>query len=180
VKSLAGQLLVAGSGLWDPNFRRTVVLIGHHDDAGAVGVVLNRVTEVRVSEAVPPLAELVDAGAQLFVGGPVQPQAAVVVADLAEPSKVDVVAFGSIGFLPEETDPGEIGEIRRARVFSGYAGWGPGQLESEVEQGSWILEPASAEDVFTSEPSRLWDEVLRRKGHEFDLLRLMPMDPSLN
>jgi putative transcriptional regulator len=180
VESLTGQLLLAGSGLWDPNFRRTVVLIGHHDDEGAVGVVLNRATEVPVSEAVPPLADLVGPGEQIFIGGPVQPQAAVVVADLAEPSRVDVVAFDSIGFLPEETDRDQLGEIRRARVFSGYAGWGPGQLESELEQGSWILEPASADDVFTSEPDHLWEDVLRRKGHEFDVLRLMPMDPSLN
>lgn len=180
MESLGGKLLISGSGLWDPNFRRTVVLIGHHDEEGAVGVVLNRVTEVSVLEAVPPLADLVEPDATLFIGGPVQPQAAVVVADLAEPARMEVVAFDSIGFLPENADPEQLGQIRRARVFSGYAGWGPGQLESEMEGGSWIVEPALAEDVFTSEPNRLWETVLRRKGHEFDVLRLMPMDPSLN
>jgi putative transcriptional regulator len=180
VESLRGNLLIAGSGLWDPNFRRTVLLVGHHDAGGAVGVVLNRATEVSVAEAVPPLAELVDPGERLFFGGPVQPQAAVVVADLAELDKVDVLAFDSIGFLPEEVDRETLGDIRRARVFAGYASWGAGQLDAEMDEGSWIAEPARAEDVFTREPERLWEEVLRRKGHEFDLLRLMPLDPTLN
>jgi putative transcriptional regulator len=180
VESLRGRLLIAGSGLWDPNFRRTVVLVGHHDEKGAVGVVLNRASDVSVAEAVPPLAGLVDPGERLFFGGPVQPRAAVVVADLAERDRVDVVAFESIGFLPEEADPETLGDIRRARVFAGYAAWGAGQLDTEMDEGSWITEPACAEDVFTPEPERLWEEVLRRKGHEFDLLRLMPIDPALN
>ncbi len=180
VESLRGKLLIAGAGLWDPNFRRTVVLVGHHDTEGAVGVVLNRATEISVAEAVPPLADLVDLGERLFFGGPVQPRAAVVVADLVEQDRVDVLAFDSIGFLPEEADRETLGDIRRARVFAGYASWGAGQLDSEMEEGSWITEPARAEDVFTLEPEHLWEEVLRRKGREFDLLRLMPVDPSLN
>ena len=180
MESLQGHLLIAGASLWDPNFRRTVVLIGHHDDQGAVGVVLNRATNVPVVEAVPPLADLVGPDEPLFIGGPVQPQAAVVVADLADPERVEVVAFDSIGFLPEEADREVLGDVRRARVFAGYAGWGAGQLEAEIREGAWIQEPARPEDVFTPDPVRLWDEVLRRKGAAFDLLRLMPMDPSLN
>jgi putative transcriptional regulator len=180
VESLRGRLLIAGAGLWDPNFRRTVVLVGHHDEEGAVGVVLNRATEVLVAEAVPPLADLVDPGEPLFFGGPVQPRAAVVVADLVDRERVNVVAFDSIGFLPEEANPETLGDIRRARVFAGYAAWGAGQLDGEMDEGSWITEPARAEDVFTRDPGRLWEEVLRRKGREFDLLRLMPLDPSLN
>ncbi len=178
--SLAGQLLISASGLWDPNFRRAVVLIGHHDDEGAVGVVLNRVTSVTVLEAVPALSDLVDVGDPLFLGGPVQPQAAVVIADFEVPERAEILALGSIGFLPQEAAPEEIGGIRRARVFAGYAGWGPGQLEAEMEQESWIVEPARPEDVFTGEPEHLWDAVLKRKGPEYDLLRLMPFDPSLN
>ncbi len=178
--SLRGHLLIAGASLWDPNFRRTVVLIGHHDEDGAVGVVLNRASEVTVHEAVPPLAELVPLEEPLFIGGPVRPEAAVVIADFVEPGRAEILALGSIGFLPEETGPEEIGGIRRARVYSGYAGWGTGQLEAELEQDSWIVEPALPEDVFALDPDRLWQDVLRRKGREFDLLRLMPMDPSLN
>jgi putative transcriptional regulator len=180
VDSLGGSLIVAGPSLWDPNFRRAVVLIGHHDDEGAVGVVLNRASEVEVAAAAPPLAGLVGLGERLFMGGPVQPQAAVVVADFEHPERAEVVAFGSIGFLPDEVDVEEIGALRRARVFAGYAGWGPGQLEREVDEGSWIVEPALAEDVFTDEPDELWSAVLQRKGGPFRVLAAMPPDPSRN
>ncbi len=178
--SLGGSLLIAGPGLWDPNFRRTVVLVGHHDEEGAVGVVLNRATEVEVAAAAPPLAGLVEPGDRLFVGGPVQPQSAVVVADFEHPERAQVVAFGSIGFLPEEVEQEEVGEIRHARVFAGYAGWGPGQLEHELAEGSWIVEPARPEDVFTADPEDLWAEVVRRKGPEYRLMATMPLDPSTN
>jgi putative transcriptional regulator len=70
--------------------------------------------------------------------------------------------------------------IRRARVFAGYAGWGPGQLDAEMEQGSWLTEDALADDVFSSEPEQLWTTVVRRKGHAFQLLTTMPFDPSTN
>jgi putative transcriptional regulator len=180
VESLSGSLLVAGPALWDPNFRRTVVLVGHHDDQGAVGVVLNRASEVEVAVAAPPLAVLVGQGERLFIGGPVQPQSAVVVADFEHPERADVVAFGSIGFLPDETDATEVGDLRRARVFAGYAGWGPGQLERELEEGGWILEPARPEDVFTDAPEQLWSDIVRRKGPEYRLISTMPLDPSAN
>jgi putative transcriptional regulator len=180
VERLQGSLLIAGASLLDPNFRRTVVLIGHHDEDGAVGVVLNRPSEVEVADAAPPLARLVEQGERLFIGGPVESAAAVVLADLEHPERANVVAFGSIGFLPEETGPEELGEIRRARVFAGYAGWGPGQLEGELGEGSWIVEPAQPADVFTPDPDGLWGTVLRRKGPRFALLASMPFDPSMN
>lgn len=180
VESLRGHLLLSTASLWDPNFRKTVVLIGHHDEQGAVGVVLNRPTEVTVAEAVPALADLVPLGEPLFIGGPVQPEAAVVLAEFEDPSQASLLALDRIGFLPEEAGPEEVGGIRRARVFSGYSGWGPGQLESELEEGSWIVEPALPEDVFCQDAERLWDRVLRRKGQEFAILRTMPVDPSQN
>jgi putative transcriptional regulator len=180
VDSLRGHLLISGASLIDPNFRRTVVLIGHHDEEGAVGVVINRESEVSVEEAVPALAHLVPPSERLFVGGPVQPQAAVVLADLEHPERAQVLAFGSIGFLPEETDAESIGGLRRARVFAGYAGWGAGQLDAELDEGSWIVEPAIADDVFTDEPDDLWGTVLRRKGPRYALMASMPFDPSLN
>jgi putative transcriptional regulator len=180
VDDLQGKLLIAGPELWDPNFRRTIVLIGHHDADGAVGVVLNRATEMTVEEAVPPLAELVPLGERLFVGGPVQQEAAVVLADFERPDHAEVLAFGSIGFLAGEVDPVEVGPLRRARVFAGYAGWGPGQLESELEESSWLVEPAMPEDVFAPDPDVLWNAVVRRKGPGFHLLLSMPVDPTEN
>jgi putative transcriptional regulator len=178
--SLRGQLLIAGGGLVDPNFRRTVVLVGEHNEEGALGVILNRPTPARVREVAPPLAPLVGEDDHLFLGGPVQPQGAVVIAEFDDPTVADLLVFGSIGFLTGEVRPDAVGSIRRARVFAGYAGWGPGQLEMEMEESSWILDRASPEDVFDEEADALWSRILRRKGPEFRLLSLMPLDPSTN
>jgi putative transcriptional regulator len=180
VAPLGGSLLIAGPSLYDPNFRRAVVLIGHHDEDGAVGVVLNRITEHEVADAAPPLAPLVAPGDHLFVGGPVQPEAAVVVADFERPDAAQVLAFGTIGFLPPEVDPDELGPLRRARVFAGYAGWGAGQLEAELAEDSWLVEPATAADVFTDDPESLWSRVVRRLGPRYELMATMPDDPTLN
>jgi putative transcriptional regulator len=180
VEGLAGNLLIASPALWDPNFRRAVVLIGHHDDEGAVGVVLNRVSDVSVLEAAPAFVPLVDGEDVVYVGGPVQPQAAVVVADFDEPAGAGVLAFGSVGFLAGDADPETVTGVRRARLFAGYAGWGPGQLEAEIDDGSWIQEPARPDDVFAADAAGLWSAVLRRKGRQYEMLALMPVDPSLN
>lgn len=180
VESLTGSLLIAAPSLLDPNFRRSVVLIGHHDEEGAVGVLLDRISEHEVAEAAPPLAPLVRDGERLFIGGPVQPEAAVVLADFEHPENAEVIAFGSIGFLPQETDAAALGPLRRARVFAGYAGWGPGQLEVELSQESWLLEAAMPADVFTDDPEHLWSAVVRRKGPRYELMATMPVDPSLN
>jgi putative transcriptional regulator len=180
VQSLKGQLLIAGPTLVDPNFRRTVVLVGEHTEEGALGVVLNRASEATIDEAIPELTALVDRLAHVHLGGPVQPSAIVVLADFVDPERAGTLVLESVGFLPAEVDPDELGELRRARVFSGYAGWGPGQLDEELEEGSWIVEPALPDDVFTDEPDELWAEVLRRKGGPFVVLALMPYDPSLN
>ena len=180
MEPLAGQLLIAGPSLFDPNFRRAVVFIAHHDDEGAVGVVLNRSLEVPVREAVPPLSGLVDAEDSVYLGGPCDPGSVVVVADFLDTSRAQLLTLGTIGFLPPETDDDIGAAIRRARVYAGYAGWGAGQLEAEMAEDSWILESARPDDVFHPDPSRLWDDVLRRKGSSFDLIRLMPDDPSLN
>lgn len=180
MEALTGHLLISNSNLLDPNFRRTVVLIGHHDDQGAVGVVLNQPLAVAVREAVPPLGTLVEPGEPLFDGGPVEPDSVVVLADFIDTSRAEVIAMGSIGFLPPEAgdDIGQV--IRRARVYAGYAGWGPGQLEGELDEDSWITAPAVPSDVFHEEPTRLWEDVLRRLGRGYDMLRLMPRDPSMN
>ena len=180
VQSLKGQLLIAGPALVDPNFWRTVVLVGEHSEDGALGLVLNRSSETTVDEAVPELITIVDGLEQVHVGGPVQPSAIVVLAEFVDPDRAGSLVLDSVGFLPSEVDPDELGELRRARVFAGYAGWGPGQLDGELEEGSWIVEPALPEDVFTAEPEGLWSEVLRRKGGPFGVLALMPLDPSLN
>jgi putative transcriptional regulator len=180
VQTLRGQLLIAGAGLIDPNFRRAIVLIGHHDEEGAVGVVLNRPSETSVWEAVPTLGRLVGPEERVFVGGPVQPQAAVLLAEFERPEAAEVLAFGRVGFVTGDLEAESIEGLGRLRVFAGYAGWGAGQLEAEMEQDSWIVEPAMAEDVFTDAPEQLWERVLRRKGGKFALMTTMPIDPSMN
>jgi putative transcriptional regulator len=180
VQSLKGQLLVAGPALHDPNFRRTVILVGEHSDDGALGVVLNRTSGTTVDEALPELTPIVDGAEAIHVGGPVQPSAIVVLAEFAQPEQAGTLVLDDVGFLPAEVDPDGLGELRRARVFAGYAGWGPGQLDGELAEGSWIVEPAVPDDVFTPQPEELWSDVLRRKGGPFGVLALMPPDPSLN
>jgi putative transcriptional regulator len=180
VGSLRGQLLVAGPALADPNFRRTVILIGEHGEEGAMGIVLNRVSGVLVDDAVPPMSPLAGPEEPVYLGGPVQPQAVVVLADFADPRAANVVVE-TVGFLPGEIDDvSELGELKRIRVFAGYAGWAPGQLEGELEEGSWIILDARASDVFTATPDLLWAEVLRRGGPAHAVLALMPDDPRVN
>ena len=180
MSSLRGQLLVAGPALEDPNFRRTVVLVGEHGDEGAMGIVLNRVSGVPVADAVPPMSSLTGPDESVYLGGPVQPQAVVVLADFADPAEAELVVE-SVGFLPGELeDVGQLGELRRVRVFAGYAGWAPGQLDGELEEGSWIVLDARASDVFTDAPERLWGDVLRRGNPAHAVLALLPDDPRVN
>ena len=180
VESLRGALLISTAGLVDPNFRRTIVLVGEHNEDGALGVVLNRPTPVTVREAVPPLASLVPEDEPLFVGGPVQPQAAVVIAEFDDPERAGLLVMDSIGFIIGDVDPDELMGVRRARVFAGYSGWGPGQLEAELGESAWIVEPATGADVFAADPEALWNLVVRRRGGEAALLATLPFDPSTN
>jgi len=174
---LQGRLLVASPALVDPNFRRAVVLIVAHDDEGAVGLVLNRDSETEVAEAVPELAELVEDDAHVSVGGPVQPEAVVVLVEHEDDPDSPII--GRIAFMEAGSDLEELA-VARARVFAGYSGWGPDQLEGELDENSWIVVPAEPDDVFASDPDELWRTVLHRKGGKFALIATMPFDPKLN
>ncbi|MCG6987143.1 MAG: YqgE/AlgH family protein [Gemmatimonadetes bacterium] len=180
MESLRGRLLISSGRLYDPNFRHTVVLVGEHNTEGALGVVLNHPLDVTVAEAVPALLPLVEPDDPLFQGGPVQPTHAVLLAELSRPELADIPVFGSVGFLIGDVSAEVRPDILRARVFAGYSGWGPGQLEMEMEQESWILDPAVEDDVFTDAPDLLWSRVLERKGPEYRQLSRLPYDPSMN
>ena len=180
-ESLAGQLLLASPALVDPNFSRTVVLIGAHSDEGAMGVVLNRPSELTVGEAVPQLERAVDEQEPVYVGGPVRPGAVVFLAEFLDPAPAGLLVIGRIGCPSPDADIEELTEATaRARVFAGYAGWGEGQLEAEIDHGDWIAEPALPEDVFTEVPAQLWSRVLTRKGGSYALIARMPVNPSVN
>lgn len=178
--SARGQLLIAGPGLVDPNFWRTVVLVVEHSEEGALGVVLNRPSETTVGEAVSELEELLDADDLLHVGGPVQPSALIVLAEFDRPHDAALIAFEDVGVLAHGTQDRPDTGVRRGRAFVGHAGWGPGQLDDEIERGDWILEAARREDAFTPNPLELWESVLTRKGGSYALVARMPPDPSVN
>jgi putative transcriptional regulator len=179
--SARGKLLIAGPGLLDPNFWRTVVLVVEHSEEGALGLVLNRPSETTVREAVPQLEELVDSDEPLFIGGPVQPSSVIVLARLEDPGDAALLAFDDIGVIGagSESDPPATG-VRQGRAFVGHAGWGPGQLDDELERGDWITEPARREDAFAENARELWSSVLTRMGGSYALVARMPPDPSVN
>jgi putative transcriptional regulator len=180
-ESLTGQLLLASPTLRDPNFSRTVVLVSVHSEEGAMGVVLNRPSAVTVSEAVPQLEDAVAEQEPVYVGGPVQPSSIVFLAEFLDPSPAGLLVLGRIGFPAPDAGIEELTEATaRRRVFAGYAGWGEGQLDAEVEEGDWIAHTALPEDVFTDLPEELWATVLTRKGGSYALIARMPSDPSVN
>jgi putative transcriptional regulator len=181
VESLRGQLLISSPGIVDPNFRRTVVLLCEHGEEGAMGVVLNRPSETEVADALPDLAGVVDAGEPVYVGGPVQQDAVLVLAEFADPEAAAELVVGDVGFARGDGDFDALeAAARRARVFVGYAGWGAGQLESELKELSWLVEPAAGVDLFRPPADDLFAAVLRPKGGAYGVLALMPDDPALN
>jgi len=178
MESLRGKLILAGPALKDPNFERTVVLITEHNEDGAMGLVLNRPSEASVEDAVPDLTWVAEGGDAVFVGGPVAPNGVIVLAEWDDPSQAVVLVEPDLGFVPGDAE--DAGAVRRARVYAGHAGWGPGQLEAELEEEAWIVAAPQREELFSDEPEGLWAAVLRRMGREFALLSTMPPDPSLN
>jgi putative transcriptional regulator len=179
VDSLQGKLLVSSPALHDPNFRKTVVLVAHHDDEGAMGLVLSRPSDVAAVDAVPALEGLPGATDPVFVGGPVQPDAFMVLAEFIDVEDAAAPIMEQLGFMAAESEPEEL-SIRRMRLFAGYSGWGTGQLEAELEESSWIVVDALTDDAFADDPEALWRTVLHRKGGPFEVMIDMPFDPGLN
>ena len=166
--SLRGKLLIASPAMIDPNFHRTVILIAEHTGEGAMGLVLNRPAETLVADVVPDLSELADDGAPVYFGGPVASDSVIVLAEFDEPELAGVLLDDDLGFVGSEAnEAGDLaGGVRRARIYAGHAGWGPGQLEGELEEESWIIEPPQREEIFSEDADGLWSAVLRRKGRE--------------
>src|SRR4051795_3163398 len=181
-ESLRGKLILASPALRDPNFARSVVLIAEHTEEGAMGLVLNRPASATVGEAGPDPSRLGRDEEPVYVGGPVAETAVIVLAEFELPELAGALVGGDLGFIGSHADDPERldGAIRRARVFAGHAGWGPGQLEDELAEEAWIIEPPTRDEIFTADPDELWASVLRRKGHRYALLATMPPDPSLN
>lgn len=175
---------MATPNLGDPNFDRTVVLVLEHGHEGALGVVLNRPSELDVAEPLPEWARAAADPAVVFIGGPVAPSAAVCLARLdasQDTAGWQVVVGQTVGTLDLDADPDEaIPRLRDLRVFAGYAGWGPRQLEGEIADGGWFVVDAEAADPLSSAPGDLWAAVLRRQRGTLALFADYPSDPSLN
>jgi putative transcriptional regulator len=188
-ESLSGRLLVATPLLGDPNFRRTVILIVEDEpEEGALGVVLNRPTEVQVGQVLESWTDLVTGPTVVFKGGPVSPNSALALA-LAQGEEEPLgwrsldgsSLMSRIGLVDLEAPPELLaGGITSLRVFAGYAGWGPGQLQAEIDEGAWYVLPGEPTDAFLAEPEQLWPAVLRRQGGEYAIVATYPDDPMLN
>jgi len=181
-KSQKGQLLLDHGRLAGSWFHRTVVFVCQHDREGAFGLVLNRRFEKPVGQAL--VAELPANLAEqpLFLGGPVQSGTLSFLHTGLLPTDADIIPRVNVGHSLEELIElaGEPESLRQYRVFAGYAGWGPGQLDDELKRDSWVTHPASVELMFGTPPESIWANILRLKGWRYRLAAEAPDDLSSN
>lgn len=179
---LVGSLVIASPTLLDPNFYRSVVLLMAHNDDGAVGVVLDRPLELPAGDYVEDWRPMLTPPTRVYEGGPVQRETAIGVARRTGFGRSETwePILGSLGFVDLAQAPSDFPGVEDLRVFSGYAGWGPDQLDLEIAVGSWFPVPASIDDVFDPVPHTLWHRVLRRQGSPLALYADYPEDPRMN
>jgi len=184
IDNATGKLLVATPRTLGSVFRRSVVLVLQHDEAGAQGVVLNHPLDAAVSSVLPPWQDYVTDPPNVFQGGPVALDSALglvtVPGDQKEPMGVRLL-FGGIGLVDLDIPPLVVmPEVAGLRIFAGYAGWSDGQLEQEIRDGGWYVVESEARDAFTPQPATLWSAVLRRQRGNLALVACLPEDPSMN
>lgn len=180
-----GRLLVATAVIDEPTFFRTVILLLEHDDAvGTLGVVLNRPTDLTIGETIPSWQSAVSAPGVLFTGGPVAEGSALGLGLVAaEDSLPDGTTglFGRLAIVDLESDATVMGsQLEELRIYSGYAGWGAGQLAGELRSKAWWVFDSLPADWFATDPSDLWSEVLRRQGGRYKMWASAPVDPAVN
>ena len=148
-----GVLLIAKPGLVDPNFRETVVLVTQTPDASTVGVILNRPTPARDEKR----------GETLYLGGPVMPQVSVALfASARTPAAPAFHVIRGVYLSMHADNLDSLKPGQRYRIFQGFSGWAPGQLERELELDGWYVMPASAEIVFRADTRGMWRELLEK------------------
>ena len=180
-----GRLLLATPPLEDPNFDRTVIFMLEHHEDGAIGVVINRPSIEALDEPLDRWIDLQSAPSSIFAGGPVEEQALLALAATKQPIHDDIGHLAPItdGIASADltADPAIVAAaVSTVRVVRGYAGWGPGQLEVEIDAGAWLVLDATTADVFSDEPDELWRSVLRRQPGRLAWLASAPDDLSLN
>ncbi len=177
-----GRYLVATPALNDPNFELTVLFMLEHSEEGALGVVLNRPSELPVAGTIDEWSDLTAEPKVVFVGGPVSPSSVIALAtvqlDDAGPHWNQVV--GRLGTVDLEVPPSEVPGVEQVRMFAGYASWAPGQLEAELVDDAWFVIDAELQDVHTDDPAELWWTVLDRQPGELGRLRHYPREPWHN
>ena len=180
--SLRGALLVATPSVERGPFRRSVVFLLDHDEEGALGVIVNHPTHADVDDVLPSWSALVGAPDCLFEGGPVSMDSALAVAVVPAGSSPEGFRpmTGRFGLVDLDGPVPDATELLGLRVFAGYAGWGAGQLEDEIAEGSWLVTDAQDEDVLTPQPENLWRTVLRRQEGDARFLATFPDDPTEN
>jgi len=177
--SLAGRILVARPELRDPRFHATLMLLLEHGDEGALAVVINRPSKLELADAFPDWEDLGADPKVVFAGGPVDRDALIA---LGKPAggRGDLVLGAHPVDLDEQPALVEAAGVSEVRIFAGYAGWSPGQLEGELAEDAWWVVDATLDDLFTDDPDGLWARVMRRQGGELAWYAHFPVDPSLN
>jgi putative transcriptional regulator len=180
-----GILLIATPALQDPNFRQSVVLLCEHGAEGALGVVINRPTEINITEVLPQIPILEGQRHRVYAGGPVQRNNLLILFRLSEEEPQDthhvvdgVYLGGNLQTLERILEQPTNNDSFRA--FMGYSGWAPGQLENELQSGSWLTIPPDPTLVFEKDPSSLWAEVLQGMNENYKIYADMPFDPNMN
>ncbi len=180
--SLKGYLLLDGGKLAGSCFHRTVVLICEHNAEGAFGLILNKPTENNVGDALSANLSATLKAQKLFLGGPVQPTALSFLHSDTFVPHANVMSGLNLGHSVDALQ--EIGEsystTQQVKIFAGYSGWSPGQLEEELKRGSWLTHPASLDIVFSSKSQDLWRKILYGMGPMYRLLANTPDDLSWN
>lgn len=181
IKPETGRLLISEPFLSDPNFARSVVLLCEHGAEGTVGFMLNKPTEYTLGDLLP---DLYTPGLPVFRGGPVQMDTLHMLHRSPEKFGGNEIApgiywGGSYQSLQDKILENNYQSVD-LRLFIGYSGWSPGQLEKELAEGSWIVAPADARILFDTENDHMWRSAILSLGEEFSYLANLPMDPQMN
>ncbi|MGV9709839.1 YqgE/AlgH family protein [Gordonia sp. NPDC003424] len=181
-----GTLLLASTNLLEPTFARTVIYIMEHNDGGSLGVVINRMSQTAVHNLLPQWTDIAASPRALFIGGPVKQDSALCLGVVKPGTDIDAFAAlrpvdGRVVMVDLDGDAEELAEVLEGvRIFAGYAGWGIGQLEGELEEDSWMLASAMPRDLLAPPTADLWSAVLRRQPWPMPLLSTHPIDVSRN